>query len=163
MRAKVTIELENGEQVVLDRVNVEMSEEKGVAFKERLGSFTPDIAYNGQYRACIKVWRGCASYESFQARTEESELLDNVREVFTQAAKTPAYALVGNGVEVRTEGRQDDGTYLVIVQPGETPEDIAKRHPDVLRVTDRGLQVRYEHGVVKITQAEKSDEDPHRQ
>ena len=102
MRAKVTIELENGKQAVLDRVNVEVSEEMGMAFKERLGSSTPDTSYNGQYRACIKVWRGCTSYESFQARTEESEILDNVREVFTQAVKTPAYASVGNGVKVRT-------------------------------------------------------------
>ena len=38
---------------------------------------------------------------------------------------------------------------------------MAKRHPDVLRVTDRGLQVRYEQGLL-LTQAEKSDEDPHR-
>lgn len=79
MKANIVIALENGTQVVLDNVYVAMSEEMGVAIKERIGSFTPDLDYNGQYRACIKVWRGCSSYESFQSRTEES-IVDNLRE-----------------------------------------------------------------------------------
>ncbi len=72
-RVRITIEFldrPKAEKSVIEMDGMCFTQEAGIERKPNISSGAMDYGHNGQQRISIKAWKGCRTYDTFQAETE---------------------------------------------------------------------------------------------
>ncbi len=76
-RVRITIEMldQGGEPAVIEMDDITIVQEAGINRHHPVDSPAANLSHNGQHRVEIKAWKGCPTFESFQAETQTDESL----------------------------------------------------------------------------------------